>query len=211
MRLWGRLADRFGSKAIMVVCAPVFSLTLLMWTFTIKDNLLVSLILIALIHIMNGVATAGIDVAKGNLLYQLAPSQRATPFLASSALITSMAAGVAPILGGILGNLFKSQSLSIQFNWEQLTNSEVFSLTAIRFAHLDFVFLIAFVLGLIALNLLPQVQERKRDLPRKQMVRSVKQEIQSIGSMRGMRFLTQTASFKDKPKQDVDRDLFDDD
>jgi hypothetical protein len=48
------------------------------------------------------------------------------------------------------------------------------------------------------------------------MVRSVKQEIQSIGTMRGMRFLTQTASFfagllletgawvspKDKPNQD---------
>jgi len=189
LNIWGRVADRFGNKAVLYLCTPVFSLSLLLWTFTVHDQQWVSLALIALIHVMNGMATAGIDIANDNLVYQLAPRQRSTPYFASAALVNSMAAGVAPVLGGVLGGAFVTHTLSINVRWDALETS------VMRFSHLDFVFLAAFLLGLFAVSRLRRVSEREHEPAREVVVRTVKQEIQSISSIRGMRQLTQVASF----------------
>jgi len=195
LNVWGRLADRFGNKAVLLLCAPVFSLSLLLWTFTAKDELWLTLALIALIHVMNGMATAGIDVANVNLLYQLAPKRHATPYLASASLVNSLAAGVAPIFGGILGNAFAKRSLSIPFIWEDQLQNTTNSFTLVRLSHLDFVFVAAFFLGLFALKRLTRVKERAQEPRREHLVKSVKLEIQNISTIKGMRYLTQTASF----------------
>lgn len=189
LNIWGRVADRYGNKAVLYLCTPVFSLSLLLWTFTVAEQQWLSLALIALIHVMNGMATAGIDVANDNLLFQLAPRQMSTPYFASAALVNSMAAGVAPILGGVLANAFESHTLSIQFNWDAVNWSVA------RFSHLDFVFLAAFLFGGLAFNRLMRVPEREHEARSEVVVHSIKQEIQNIASIRGMRHLTQAASF----------------
>lgn len=189
LNIWGRLADRFGNKAVLYLCTPVFSLSLLLWTFTVYDQQWVSLSLIALIHVMNGMATAGIDIANDNLLYQLAPRRQSTAYFASAALTNSMAAGVAPVLGGVLGSVLSEHTLSINVRWNEL------EVSVMQFVHLDFVFLAAFLLGLFALSRLRRVSEREHEPAREVVVRTVKQEIQNISSIRGMRQLTQAASF----------------
>lgn len=189
LNIWGKLADRFGNKAVLYLCTPVFSLSLLLWTFTVHDQRWVSLLLIAVIHTMNGMATAGIDVANDNLVFQLAPRQRSTPYFASAALVNSMVAGVAPVLGGLLGSAFANHTLSINVRWDDLEAS------IMQFTHLDFVFLAAFLLGLFAVSQLRRVSEREHEPAQEVVVRTVKQELQNISSIRGMRQLTQAASF----------------
>lgn len=189
LSIWGRLADRFGNKAVLFICAPVFSVSLLLWTFTVNDQQWVTLSLIALIHIMNGIATAGIDVANDNILFQLAPKDQPTPYFATGALFNSLTAGLAPILGGAMGNLFQGQTLSMHLRWN---TSEV---TVISFAHLDFIFLAAFLVGLFAFNRLGRVKEREQEAPRALVIKSVREEIQNISTIKGMRHLTQAASF----------------
>lgn len=187
--IWGRLADRFGNKAVLFICAPVFSVSLLLWTFTVNDQQWVTLSLIALIHVMNGIATAGIDVANDNILFQLAPKAQPTPYFATGALFNSLAAGIAPILGGAMGNLLQGQTLSMHLRW----NATEF--TVISFSHLHFIFLVAFLVGLLAFNRLGRVKEREHEAPRALVIKSVREEIQNISTIKGMRHLTQAASF----------------
>lgn len=188
--IWGRVADRYGNKAVLGLCAPVFSLSLLLWIFTINDHQWVTLTLIALIHIMNGIATAGIDVSNDNILFKLAPKQFPTPYMAAGALINSLSAGVAPLLGGALGNFFNGHRLTVPVRWD---NHE---LTVISLTGLEFIFLFAFIVGMFALSRLRRVKERVREAaPAVVVVKSIRNEIQSMSSIRGMRHLTQAASF----------------
>ncbi len=195
LNIWGRLADRHGNKAVLHLCAPVFSLSILLWTFTVGENHWVTLALIALIHIMNGLATAGIDVANDNILFQLSPKKLSTPYFSAAALVNSMAAGVAPLIGGLLGNLFAEQAVTVQLTWEHLGAPEAARVTVLELAHLDFVFLAAFLSGLFALQRLAQVKEREQEAPHAVVIKSVKEEIQSLSTIKGLRYLTQAASF----------------
>lgn len=187
--LWGRIADRFGNKAVLFLCAPVFSLSFLLWTFTVEDLRWVTLGLILLIHVMSGLATAGIDVANDNLLFQLAPAQAPTAYFATAALTNSLAAGVAPVLGGWLAGALEGHTLAFAVRWD------AYEITALSFAHFDFVFLLAFALGLVALRQLQAVREREREPAPELVLKSVRQEIQTVSTVKGMRHLTQAASF----------------
>lgn len=189
LSIWGRVADRFGNKSVLGLCAPIFSLSLLMWVFTINDHQWVSLLLIGLIHVMNGIATAGIDVSNDNILFQLAPKNLSTPYMATGALVNSMAAGVAPLLGGVLGNLFSGHRLTMPVYWDD------HELLMISLTGLDFVFIFAFWLGVFSLSQLWLVKERTQEANPKVVLKSIRTEIQNMGTMRGLRHLTQAASF----------------
>lgn len=69
----------------------------------------------------------------------------------------SVAAGVAPILGGALSHWFASKELSLVFHWA--SEDQIVSLVAMRLRHWDFFFAIAFLLGLVAVWRLDKVVE----------------------------------------------------
>jgi len=193
VRIWGGIADRFGNKAVLYLCTPVFSLSLILWVFTVKGNPVITLGLIALIHLMNGTATAGLDLANNNILLKLSPPQASSAYLATASLANSLAAGVAPILGGLLGNLFTDKELLLGLTW--VSGGGRFELHPLRLFYLDFLFLFSFLLGLYALRCLFVVQEVEREAPRREVIRAVRQEIQNISTIRGMRRLTHVASY----------------
>lgn len=191
LNIWGRLADRFGNKSVLFVCAPVFSLSLLLWVLTVEGDQWFTLTLIGLIHVMNGMATAGIDVANANLLYHMAPQRLSSAYFSTAALVNAVAAGVAPILGGALGNAFRDRAITL--SWGTLESPE--HVKILQIAYLDFVFLAAFLAGLFALGRLARVEERPEEIPHAQVIQSLKQEIQNLSTIKGLRYLTQPASF----------------
>src|SRR5258708_23910121 len=74
----GDWADRFSNKTIIAAGGPLYILCIIGWCFVgIYTHLYANLILLVLIHIGNGVATAGINLSLANIDLKLAPSEDA--------------------------------------------------------------------------------------------------------------------------------------
>lgn len=190
---WGAIADRFGNKAVLYLCTPVFSLSLILWVFTVKGNPVITLGLIALIHLMNGIATAGLDLGNNNILIKLSSPKYPAAYFAMASMINSLVAGVAPIVGGLLAGFFVDKELLLDLTW--VSGAGQWQLRPLRLFYLDFLFLLAFLLGWYALRRLMLIREVEREAPRREVVRAMRQEIGSIATIRGMRRLTQGASY----------------
>ncbi len=193
VRAWGVIADRFGNKAVLYLCTPVFSLSLILWIFTVKGNPIITLGLIALIHLMNGIATAGLDLGNNNILLKLASPKRPSAYFAAASMINSLVAGIAPLVGGLLASFFANKELLLDLTW--VSGAGQWQLRPLRLFYLDFLFLLAFLLGWYALRRLMLVREVEQEAPRREVVRAVRNEIGNISTIRGLRRLTHAASY----------------
>jgi MFS family permease len=182
--VWGRLSDRFGNKPVLAACAPVAALTLVLWTFTVHDARALVLVLVGAIHALNGLATAGLDVASNNLLLKLAPEPEAAAYLAAASLTRAVASAAGPLLGGVLAGWFAARSLSFDVTWISAGGAAV--LTPVRLSHYDFVFLAAAAVGLYAVHRLAAVRE-EGEAPRRELLRALRGEVASVGTLPGLR------------------------
>lgn len=158
IRTWGRLVDQYSNKAVLSFCAGIMIACVFLWTFaTLPDRYALTVPLLVLIHVASGIASAGVGLASGNMGLKLAPRGQATAFLASRSLINSLAATVAPILGGRFADLFKDAELALTLTWTSPGQS--FALQTLDFQHWDFFFFLAFLIGMYALFRLTLVQE----------------------------------------------------
>ncbi len=158
LRAWGRLSDQYGNKPILRACSTLFVLCILAWTFTtLPGRYALTIPLLIIIHAAQGIALAGVALAINNMGLRLAPPGHATPYLAARSLINSIAASLAPILGGVMADAFQNQSLLTLQHW-------------------DFPFLAAFVLGLFAIYRLAKVQESD-NISRRAVIQALIKEV----------------------------------
>ena len=107
IKIWGRIADNFSNKSVLSVSAPLFVVCIFAWTLTTmpeKHNF--TLLLLVMIHILAGFATAGVTLASGNIGLRLAPKGEATTYLSVNSLVNNFSAGIAPIIGGLSADFF---------------------------------------------------------------------------------------------------------
>ncbi|MFT5143339.1 MAG: MFS family permease [Rhodothermales bacterium] len=158
LRLWGSFSDSLSNKSVLSVAAPLCLACILGWTFTtlpLKHAL--TLPLLVLLHVLMGVAMAGITLATGNVSLRLAPKGEAINYLAVSNFIIALAAGIAPIIGGFLADVFVDRELAWAISWT--SSGAVLSTEVLSLRKWDFVFLISFVFGLYSLHRLSFVKE----------------------------------------------------
>lgn len=159
-RLWGRLADRFSNKSVLGESGFMFISTFLLWPFAaLSDSLWATIAILLLIHAFAGMSTAGVTLCTGNIALKLAPRGKATAYLAVRSVVSGVAATVAPIVGGLLGNWFEQQRLSVTLSWSSLAENVAWHLPAVELQGLDFLFVFAFLLGLYSLHRLLGVEE----------------------------------------------------
>ncbi|MBF8267719.1 MAG: transporter [Dehalococcoidia bacterium] len=133
LRLWGPLADRFNSKVILSLSASLYLLVILGWTSTtMPDKFILTIPLLVVLHIFAGAASAGVTLTVGTIGLKLAPQGQATPYLACASVATNLGAGLGPLVGGL------------------------FAATLTGYGFLPPV---AFLIGLVALNMLTSVRE----------------------------------------------------
>jgi MFS family permease len=109
--LWGNLIDRFSNKAVLGVSAPLFLICTLAWTFTgLSWVQSITLYLLLALHVLMGIATAGVALASGNIAMKLSPTGQATSFLAASSVVSASCASIAPIIGGLCADLSRRMS-----------------------------------------------------------------------------------------------------
>ena len=118
LRWWGVVADRFSTKSVLAVCAPVFLACIfaLPYTHTPERHALTVPMLVVL-HLLMGGASAGIGLGTGTIGLRLARADDATSYLAALGLFGALAAGIAPIVGGALSTWFADKELALLLHW----------------------------------------------------------------------------------------------
>lgn len=191
LQTWGRLSDRFSNKTVLNVAAPGFLLCIaaMAWASGIQNRSdLVAYL--AILHFGMGVASAGVNLACGNMALKLAPRGTATAYVAANALITSAAGGAAPVLGGMFADFFARRALTFQVLWKNPHGVREF--TPVQITHWDFYFVMAAALGLYAMHRLVFVQEagvRHRQEMVQEVLSGARRSIRNLSPVAGLQQL----------------------
>ncbi len=191
LRMWGTLSDRFANKSVLAVCAPAYILAIVAMIGASQfDDRAVVKVWLLLLHAVMGATIAGVTLTSTNIALKLSPKGSATAYVATSAMVTAVAAGVAPIMGGLLADFFAARRLELVARW--IGPNGVFT-APIVLSQWDFYFLIAGVIGVYAIHRLSLVEERG-EIERREMVGQVlietRRTIRNISSVAGLRAAT---------------------
>ncbi|MCA9450170.1 MAG: MFS transporter, partial [Candidatus Omnitrophica bacterium] len=191
-RIWGSLADRFTNKSVLAVSGPLFLLSTAAWPFTtLPEKHFLTMPLLIAIHAMAGISTAGVTLCAGNIALKLAPRGQATAFLATNALISGIAATIAPIFAGLVGDWFSRRELKVVFSWTVFQETPVESqLPALVLSGLDFLFLFSVLIGIYSLHRLLAVAE-EGEVEEKVLIQEfyseVRKTVKSLSPVAGVR------------------------
>lgn len=189
LKIWGRYTDRFSNKSVLAISGPLFILSILAWTFTtMPEKYFLTIPLLIVIHIVMGLSSAGVSLASGNISMKLAPEGQATTYLAANTIVNSVAAGIAPILGGKFADFFAGR----QLEWTLKYTGPVkeFSLPTLSLQQWDFFFFFAFIIGLYSLHRLAMVKEVgevEEKIVAQELVAEVASQVRTLSSIEGLR------------------------
>lgn len=186
---WGRLSDRFANKSVLAVASPLYLSCVAAMAFAnefagmeARGAYLVGL------HILLGASGAGVGLAAGNIVMKLSPSGAATSFMATNALVSALAAGSAPIVGGWAADFFARRQLGLSIVWA--SPSGVDQLIGLSLTHWEFFFVLATLMGLYSLHRLSNVQEPGA-VERREVVQhiftSARRTLRNASSVAGLR------------------------
>lgn len=189
IRTWGRLTDHFTNKSVLSVASPLFTLSIAAMIFatefTTEHGRMAYLVGL---HIVMGAAGAGVGLASGNIVMKLSPSGSATHFMATNALIGALAAGTAPIVGGLGADFLAKNRLELQVTWFAPEGAR--ELASLALAHWQFFFLLSALMGLYALHRLATIQE-PGTVHRAEVVQhmwsSARRSLRNVSSVAGLR------------------------
>lgn len=147
-RSWGRIADRFGHRPIILLCVifkPVMPLTYLLVTPSSAFLVLLTM------HFLDSMTNAGREIAGNGYMLSMAPRKNRSMFVASIIALSGIVGGLAAILTGVF-----------------LTHTESFSLTWLGrdWNHYHLVFLISAVLRAMCIPLAARIRDPGGGSPR---------------------------------------------
>jgi len=189
LKIWGKFTDSFSNKSVLAICGPLFIISILAWTFTtMPDKYFLTIPLLIIIHVVIGLSSAGVSLASGNISMKLAPQGQATSYLAANTIVNSIAAGIAPILGGKFADFFASRQLDWVLNYKGPGGE--FSLPTLNLQQWDFFFAIAFIIGLYSihrLSLIKEVGEVEGKVVFNELMAEVRTQVRTLSSVEGLR------------------------
>lgn len=192
VRMWGQLGDRFAHKSVLAVAAPTYILGIVgMIGASQLSNQTAAIAYLVVLHILMGAAVAGVALATTNIALKLSPKGEATAYVAASALASSVAAGIAPILGGLFADFFSARRFELLLRWTSPNGTVL--LSPFTLSSWDFYFLLAGLIGLYALHRLSLVEEHGQIEPREMMVHLIgetRRAARNLGTVAGLRALT---------------------
>jgi len=189
LKIWGKYTDRFSNKSVLAICGPLFILSILAWTFTtMPDKYFLTIPLLIIIHIVMGLSSAGVSLASGNIGLKLAPEGQATAYLAANTIMNSVAAGIAPILGGHFADFFANRQL--EWTLKYTGPGREFTLPTLNLQQWDFFFALAFVIGLYSLHRLAMIKEEgevEEKVVMNELFAEVSGQVRTLSSVEGLR------------------------
>lgn len=192
LKMWGRKTDKYSNKTVLRICGTLFIFCIFGWTFaTYPDERIYTTVLLIVLHIFMGIALSGVSLSTANIAMKMTPSAKATSYLAINTVLSSLAAGIAPLFGGIFADYFEDKSLSLDFHWQGISQDVI--ITTMMIKEWGFFFLLAFILGLYSLRRLSLVQEDgevKENVVIKEIMMDTGRVLKSLSTVDGLRDLT---------------------
>ena len=190
LRVWGAFVDQYGSKVVLSLSSSLYLLVILGWTFTtLPDKYTLTIPLLVVLHILIGIASAGINIASTTIRMKMAPPSQATAYLTAVSLAANLGAGISPLLGGAFVDYFNVRHFEIAVEWVSPTSS--FAFPALFLTGYDFLFAMAFVLGLVVLSMLGRVREQgevDRDVVMDDLIDQTRANLRALNSVPGLSF-----------------------
>ncbi|MFC1947783.1 MFS transporter [Chloroflexota bacterium] len=178
LRVWGPLADRFSNKVVLSIGISLYLLVIGGWIFvTLPGKYFFTVPLLIILYIFAGIASAAVSFTVGTIGLKLSPKGEATSYLATASLATNIGAGLGPIAGGFLADFFATRQLNLTFTW--IDPSSTINLPFISIIGRDFLFGIAFFLGILTLGMLATIRE-EGDVGREVILESLYEPIKDI-------------------------------
>lgn len=191
LKIWGRYADRFSNKSVLAINGPLFIASILAWTFTtMPEKYFLTIPLLIIIHVVMGISSAGVSLASGNISMKLAPKGQATAYLAANSIANSVAAGIAPILGGKFADFFSGRQLA--WTLKYTSPSGEFNMPTLNLQQWDFFFVMAFIIGLYALHRLAMVKEQgevEEKIVLHELYAEVRTQVRTLSSFEGIKLM----------------------
>ncbi len=205
-QLWGNIADRYSNKSVLRVAGPLFMLCILGWTFTtMPERHLLTLPLLVVLHVLMGLSTAGVTLASANIGLKLAPKGGATSYLATINITNSLAAGIAPIIGGMFVDYFAAAELSLTLNWR--SPGAVFAFQTFDLQYWDFFFFFAFLIGIYSIHRLAFVKESGEVEERvvvRDLIARMSREMRNLSTAGGLRYMLRFPAIDTIPDTEKD-------
>lgn len=192
LRVWGPFVDQYGSKVVLSLSSSLYFLVILGWTFTtMPDKHVFTLPLLVVLHILIGIASAGINIASTTIRMKMAPAAQSTAYLTGASLAANMGAAISPLLGGAFADYFSVRHLQVAVEW--VSPSSTFDFPALFLTGYDFLFVIAFLLGLVTLSLLGKIREEgeaSSQVVMAELMSQTRENLRSLNSVPGLSFLS---------------------
>ena len=102
--VWGKLADRFGNRPLLLLVGIVIAVSPLFWLGVGTDQLSL-LVWLPLIKVVNGGAGAAIDLCNNNIQMELASVEHPAKYFAIAAAVAGVSGGLGTTAGGFLAQL----------------------------------------------------------------------------------------------------------
>ncbi len=163
IRGWGRLADQYGNRPVMLLTGALAVPVPLLWLAVDRANFAW---LAPAIHVLGGAAWAGHSLAGSNLLLRLAPRTHNAVYLSTFTALSGIGSAVGPVLAGLLGVSLRSHAIGVGL---------------FVFDHFQLIFACSFAGRMATLPLLRKVDEPKRA--------SVREVIRVLRTVRGVNTL----------------------
>lgn len=159
IKLWGRYSDRFSNKNIINICGPVYVACIIAYAFAgMAGSIHATIAMLAGIHILSGVATAGINLSLSNIGIKLAPNSEAIAYISTKNMLVALFSTIAPMLGGLMADFFANHQLNWTIQWTSAQGVSNFQLLVLK--GWNYFFVIGGLLALLSLRLLNKVKER---------------------------------------------------
>ncbi|MEJ0017191.1 MAG: MFS transporter [Acetobacteraceae bacterium] len=200
--LWGNLIDRYSNKAVLGVSAPLYLLCTLAWTLTGLAWVAPFIFALLLaIHVLMGIATAGVALASGNIAMKLSPPGQATSYLAASSVVGASFAALAPVIGGLCADFFAVHELTFGFTWK--TGFDAKTVEVLNLHAWTFFFGLSFLVGLVSLHRLSFVQEAARSINRlvmRDILLEARDAVRGLSSVAGLVRVSRLPSWLGRPR-----------
>ena len=192
VRVWGSFADRVGSKTVLSLSASLYLLVIIGWVFTIHpERYFLTMPLLVALHLLGGAAAAGVTLTVNTLAIKVAPEGRAVPFSGVAGMMVGLGSGIGPILGGLVADYFSVRSLDLSVTWSAPGGTT--ALPAVSLTGFEFLFGMAFALGLLSLNLLAPLREEgevSRDTALAELMAGMAPAARAVSSIPGLNMVS---------------------
>ena len=101
MLFWGKLADRFGNRALLLLVGILVAVTPLFWLAT-GENAISIWLWLPLLHILGGGTWAAIDLCNNNIQLGIASVKHQAAYFAVAAAIAGVSGALGTTVGGYL-------------------------------------------------------------------------------------------------------------